>query len=134
MLLNIFGGENLHDRKINLIFPSKTIFLLILFLFWLLFTNILQTAILPISFQQKIANTNCKYRKATHNTFVQKKELITCWWNWQIDYFSPFSGQLWTSDERGNFSNKHFFLFDITLKFIATDRVYYRLRFWTFVK
>ena len=37
------------------------------------FTNNLQAAFAPISFQQKDTNPDCKNRKAAKNTFVQKK-------------------------------------------------------------
>ena len=36
-------------------------------------TNILQAAFLPLSFCQKITNTNCKYRKAV-KTLLYKKD------------------------------------------------------------
>jgi len=39
------------------------------------FTNILQGNFVPISVHQKGTSTNCKYRKAAHNTFVQKRYL-----------------------------------------------------------
>ena len=43
------------------------------------FTSILQAALLSISFCQKNVSKNCKYRKAGHNTFVQK---AASRWNW----------------------------------------------------
>jgi hypothetical protein len=41
------------------------------------FTNILQTAFAPISFHQKITNTNCKHIKALKNTCVHVGKIDT---------------------------------------------------------
>ncbi len=53
------------------------------------FTNILRAAFLLISLRQTCLNFNYKYRKAVCLTFIQKKLLVKCWWNWHLESISP---------------------------------------------
>ena len=63
--------------------------------------NIWGATFLPISFQQNNTNTNCQYRKSSHNT-VGKKLLLQCWWYRQRVSASPiFSPKLKMSMKSG---------------------------------
>ncbi len=48
------------------------------------FTNILLAQLRQYSCANKKFNLHCKHKKASRETFVQKKESVKCWWNWPL--------------------------------------------------